>query len=116
MKIWEHKDFKLTLEKARTRTKKLGAKDDMDSIYLLEKEIEEYRSKIEDLEEQHKNNCCSCFFNVRKEHTALNKAVGILADKECVLSYDHKNECHKDDLEEPVKDCEECFRRYLLKD
>lgn len=55
MHIWENKDFKQVLDKARKRTKRMQAEDDMDTIYLLEKEIDEYRKKIYLLSESYRN-------------------------------------------------------------
>lgn len=62
MHIWENKDFKQVLDKARKRTKKMRAEDDMDTIYLLEKEIDEYRKKIYLLSESYRNQ----FFKSKK--------------------------------------------------
>lgn len=46
MKIYEKKDFKEVVEESKKRTSRIGAKDENEMIYLLEKEIYMYRKII----------------------------------------------------------------------
>lgn len=46
MKIYEKKDFKEVVEKSKKRASRIGAKDENETIYLLEKEIYMYRKTI----------------------------------------------------------------------